>query len=117
MTKAEELAEKRHQEVLSAHTKTLDGVESTREELGELSRRFDLHEQNDHHVHTLQDGRLSKLENSAEASGAHNIEALQRALAERKQAANVWKGRAWAIFAALTLAGITGLVTNYLSTR
>ena len=127
MTK-DELATSRHSELLDLAVKTHSGVESVKEEQAKLSTSFALHVQSDDHVHEAQGARISTLEDRADASGAHNITALEKALgaekAEKeeareahKKAAEKWKGRAWAIFATLLLAGCTGLVTHWLSTR
>lgn len=121
----------RHSEITSLLTETLAESKGTRAEVGAareevaaLSTAFQLHEQANVHEfasvgETLksQNSRVGKLEGRAEASGAHDINALQAQLNERKADAALWRGRIWAIASVLIVSGLVGLVTHYFATR
>jgi hypothetical protein len=92
-------------------------IESTHVDVQALSLRFDLHEQNNEHVHEQHGKRLSYLEELGKQTGEHQLVELQSKLAERGQVIDQWRGRVWSMVAALLLSSIVGLVTHYLSTK
>lgn len=102
MTAAEEAAA-RHSELKTLMEQTLGSVT-------ELGTKFALHEQSDEHVHAAHDGRLTSLEETAEATGQHKVVTLQKTI-------DVWKGRLWSLIAAFLFAGISGLVVHYFHTH
>lgn len=109
MTEAEraELASQRHTELLDLVTKTHNGVESVKAEVGELSTNFALHEKDDEHVHNGHANRLSSLEEAATATGQHKIirleEELAKSQAEKKKGEDRWKDLGWKVIAAVVL--------------
>ena len=106
-------------------------VSSVKDGQADLRKSFELHVQSDDHVHKslgganeAQDARISHLESRADASGAHDITALEKKLDEEKaeklrvkqeakKEADKWRGRAWSIFAALLLATLTAFAGAY----
>lgn len=122
---SEELATRRHGELIGIARKTYDGM-------SDLTKRFELHVKDDDHEHETsratsdaQRARLDVLENKAEQSGAHDITELQQRLTEEKRrrdseraksfaAEQRWKGRAWAIFAALLMSAVSAGAGAYL---
>ena len=107
--------ESRHSEILDLLSKTLSESKGTRAEVAELSTAFLLHEQNDHNVHRAHDERIDTLEDAADATGRHEIIRLGEEKKTLIKIIDTWKGRVWGIMAALLLAGLTGLVTHWLS--
>lgn len=111
------LLESQIKERNSQHEELKTIVTDTREAVVELSHRMDLHEQNDHHVHTMtnsritaHDDRLEGLETSAEATGRHELVTVKKSI-------DTWMERGWKVFAALAVLAFVALVTSYLSTR
>ncbi|MEE9395197.1 MAG: hypothetical protein V3W41_22120 [Planctomycetota bacterium] len=121
----DELATRRHQELLDVATRTADGVDSVKldvagvkKDVAELSKRFDMHEKDNEHdfkAHaastSAQDTRITTLEEAADVSGAHQLIELKTELAATKKGAAAvaerWKGRVWSIFAALLLMAVS----------
>ncbi len=114
----EEQQNQRHSEIkalltstLNATTVTSQKVDRVHDAVGELSTRFLLHEKDDDHVHESHGRRLKKLEKSADASGAHNIERTQQQLIERRDSERRWRDRGWGLLAALVVTAAIALVT------
>jgi len=63
------------------------------------------------------DARLAKLELRADASGAHDISLLQKALEKERAKGDVWQGRLWAILATFITTGALALIAHYIATR
>lgn len=116
MTK-EQLEKQRHTEITELLGKTLTGVSKNGDDIATLSTKFQLHEKDDEHVHKTLAGAVSKLQAGADDSAQHDIEQLQKDLAERKASADTWRSRIWGFVSAGIFAIVTGLVTYYLSTR
>ncbi len=101
----------------SQHKELKGIVTKTHTKVVALAHRMDLHEQNDHHVHTIVDGRLASLETGAEATGQHQLVTVQADKQQLTKAIDTWKDRGWRLFAALFLTAVVALVTHYLSTH
>ena len=61
------------------------------------------------------DARIGKLEKSADATGEHKLEVLQKALDKKTETLDKWKWWALSIFATLGTSAIVGLVVFYLT--
>ena len=63
------------------------------------------------------EARLEKLEDSADATGQHQLVSLQNEIIKRDQVAAVWKGRVWSIAAVVLTSAFVGLITHWLATH